>query len=160
MLVLVALVALAGAQPGIAEVTDQEAERQLKAMMEAASQEDLENIWTNARQGDDGAQFVLGSMHENGLRVQKNLREAAKWYRLAAEQGHARAQNNFGILRSRAMDYVEDYAWWVLSAAQGNTAAAKNKDLFKRQPAFTQDVIRGQKLARKLLKRIESSKPE
>ncbi len=86
---LIALAVLAGCQPGFAEISDQEAERQLKAMMEAMSPQDLEKIWAKARQGDAETQSMLGLMHEMGLRVPKDLTEAAEWYRLAAEQGHA-----------------------------------------------------------------------
>ena len=213
---LIALAVLAGFQPGFAEISDQEAEKelgQLKAMVEAMSPQDLEKIWEKARQGDAKTQFLLGGMYKWGLRVPKDLTEAAEWYRLAAEQGHAQAQvglgwmydkgegvlensqeaakwyrlaanqgnanaqNNLALLCLQSVmaaltggkgslwkrgslkcDNAEAYAWLVLSAAQGNKAAAKNKELFKRQGVFAQDVIKGQRLARKLLKRIESSK--
>ena len=220
LLFLVALVVLAEVRPGIAEVSDQEAERQLKAMMESASQEDLENIWTKARQGDASGQFVLAFMHEKGLWVPKDLAEAAKWYRLAAEQGLAQAQYTLGWMYDEGVGVLENYqeaakwyrlaaeqgnaeaqnnlanlclqshleglqrelealargglslrrrgwlgcgaaeayAWWILSAAQGSKNAAKNKDLFKQYPAFAQDVVKGQRLARKLFNRIEASK--
>ena len=216
LVLLIALAILAGCQPGFAEISDQETEkkfRELKAMMEAMSQQDLETIWAKARQGDAETQLLLGLMHKEGLRVPKDLTEAAEWYRLAAEQGHAQAQvglgwmydkgegvledsheaakwyrlaanqgnadaqNNLALLCLRSVlaalvegrgslwkrgslkcDNAEAYAWLVLSAAQGNESAAKNKELFKQQGIFAQDVIKGQRLARKLLKRIESSK--
>lgn len=39
-------------------------------------------------QGDAEAQFQLGECYETGDTVAKDLQQAAKWYRMAAEQGH------------------------------------------------------------------------
>ena len=43
-------------------------------------------------QGDVGAQFSLAQMYESGEGVIQDNKESAKWYHLAADQGHARAQ--------------------------------------------------------------------
>lgn len=201
---------------------DQAEWRQLKEMMDSLSQQDLEKMWTEARQGNAGTQFLLGVMYEKGLRVPmdlteavkwyrlaaeqgldkaqyklgwmyakgvgvlENYEEAAKWYRLAANQGNAEAQNNLALLclqsnmeglqrevealargglslRKRGWlgcDAAEAYAWLVLSAAQGNKNAAKNKALFKRQGLLTEFVVEGQRLAVKLLERIEAAKTD
>ena len=45
-----------------------------------------------AEQGHANAQYSLGSMHQYGDGVIEDYKEAAKWYRLAAEQGNASAQ--------------------------------------------------------------------
>src|SRR5206468_1661558 len=47
-----------------------------------------------ADQGVAAAQFNLGLMYANGRGVSKDDTAAAKWFRLAADQGHALAQNN------------------------------------------------------------------
>jgi uncharacterized protein len=44
------------------------------------------------------AQFNLGQMYENGLGVPQDYTEAAKWYRLAADQGFAHAQYQLGFM--------------------------------------------------------------
>jgi TPR repeat protein len=49
-----------------------------------------------AEQGDVDAQWNLGRMYGNGRGVPEDDAEAIKWYRLAAEQGYARAQFNLG----------------------------------------------------------------
>ncbi|WP_275967705.1 MULTISPECIES: tetratricopeptide repeat protein [unclassified Gammaproteobacteria] len=41
-----------------------------------------------------GAQFILGMMYEHGKGVDPDDKEAVKWYRMAAEQGHPGAQKN------------------------------------------------------------------
>ena len=44
------------------------------------------------------AQYNLGVMYDKGLGVPQNDKTAVKWYRLAAEQGHATAQYNLGVM--------------------------------------------------------------
>ena len=39
------------------------------------------------------AQFSLGLLYANGYGVNQDYVEAAKWFRLAADQGHLDAQN-------------------------------------------------------------------
>ena len=47
--------------------------------------------------GDAHAQFILGSRYALGEGVKKDLREAAQWWRKAADQGHPGAQYNLGL---------------------------------------------------------------
>ena len=58
-----------------------------------------------AEQGDAGAQYQLARCYREGLGVEmdmkQNLREAAKWYRKAAGQGHAQAQQELRQLESK-----------------------------------------------------------
>ena len=49
-----------------------------------------------ARQGNVDAQFNLGQKYESGVDIPKDNKAAVKWYRLAAEQGQAKAQFNLG----------------------------------------------------------------
>jgi len=44
-----------------------------------------------AEQGDAIAQYNLGGMYQLGRGVPKDNKEAVKWFRLAAEQGHVNA---------------------------------------------------------------------
>jgi TPR repeat protein len=72
----------------------------------------------------------LGWRYENGSGVQQDYAKAAYWYRQAAEQGDASAQNNFGRLlemgRGVAQDPVAAVIWYGASAAQGSSAAQSN----------------------------------
>jgi TPR repeat protein len=58
------------------------------------------------------------------------LAEAARWYRLASEQGLALAQYNLGILYGDGegvpKDAVEAHAWWNVAAARGHELAKEN----------------------------------
>jgi len=50
--------------------------------------------------GNAIAQFIVGAMSDIGRGVVQNSAEAVKWYKLAAAQGDAGAQLNFGNLFS------------------------------------------------------------
>lgn len=50
----------------------------------------------SALNGDPDAQYSLGWAYYHGEGVVRDLREAVRWYALAAEQGHADAQCNLG----------------------------------------------------------------
>ena len=53
-----------------------------------------------------------------------------KWYRKAAEQGHADAQNNLGLCyqygKGVAKDYAEAVKWYRKAAEQGHARAQCN----------------------------------
>ncbi|MEY2820448.1 MAG: hypothetical protein RL105_20, partial [Verrucomicrobiota bacterium] len=55
--------------------------------------------------------------------------EAVRWYRKAAEQGHAKAQYNLGVAydegRGVPKDYAEAYAWLNIASAAGLEDAKK-----------------------------------
>ena len=55
-----------------------------------------------AEQGLAAAQYNLGVIYDKGQGVPEDNAEALKWYRLAAEQGDADAQNNLLADRNRS----------------------------------------------------------
>ena len=74
--------------------------------------------------------IILDGCTQNGRGVPKDYDEAVKWYRLAAAQGNALAQNNLGVMYENGLgvpkDYDEAIKWYRLAAAQGNAAAQNN----------------------------------
>ena len=56
------------------------------------------NLKKSARAGDAPAQFELGRRYEFGIETQPNALLAARYYRLAADQGLARAEYSLGRL--------------------------------------------------------------
>ena len=60
----------------------------------AAGTEELVELRRLAEQGDADAQFKLGFMYDNGEGVPEDDTEAVKWFRMAAEQRHPKAQSN------------------------------------------------------------------
>ncbi len=112
ILVLVALVVLAGFQPGFAEGQDIDALRKA------------------AEQGDPKAQLNLGLMYGLGEGVPEDEREEVKWYRKAANQGLASAQRLMGTAYRQGwgvpQDIQEAIRWFRKAAEQGNGAAFAN----------------------------------
>ena len=47
---------------------------------------------TAAENNDAESQYMLGGIYLNGLGVEKNNTEAAKYFKLAADQGHQNAK--------------------------------------------------------------------
>ncbi len=77
--------------------------------------------------------------------------EAVRWYRLAAEQGDAGAQNNLGVMylegRGVPQDYVQAHMWIKLAAAQGKESFRKSRDLLAELMTPAQ-IDEAQRLAR------------
>jgi len=63
----------------------------------------------------------------------QDYKEAAKWYRLSAEQGTAEAQFNLGLIyangRGVPQDHKEAVKWYRLSTKQGTAEAQYNLGL-------------------------------
>jgi TPR repeat protein len=72
-------------------------------------------------------------MYDEGWGVNEDNSEAAKWYRLAAEQGHSGAQANLGVMYANGEglphDFVKAHMWSSLAAAQGVAEAMQNRDI-------------------------------
>ena len=93
--------------------------------------------------------------HESRAR---NYAKAIRWYRLAADQGDARAQFNLGVSYAEGQgvekDYVSSYMWFNLAAsrflpseADRRRIAIHNRDLIASKMSREQ-IAEAQKLAR------------
>ena len=96
---------------------DRESER--RALIEAA------------QAGNARAQKKLGDLCRIGDNLTKqDCVEAIRWYRLAAEQGNAEAQNDLGVMHLNGMGVREDAAeaarWYRRAAEQGVAIAQFN----------------------------------
>lgn len=88
----------------------------------------ISKLREDAANGDPEAQYKLGVAFFNGRGVEKDLPEAARWYESAAEQGHAKAQFNLGLLLLQGEgDIRKDEAgaakWFRKAAEQGHAKA-------------------------------------
>ncbi|WP_423905714.1 trypsin-like peptidase domain-containing protein [Candidatus Spongiihabitans sp.] len=61
---------------------------------------DIEILRSRAEQGDTVSQYYLGYAYANGKIVAKDEREAVRWYRQAAQQGHAEAARRLQEIES------------------------------------------------------------
>jgi len=69
-------------------------------------------------------------MYGAGEGVPEDDAEAVRWYRLAADQGQAGAQNSLGFMYANGQGVPQDYAeavrWYQLAAEQGQASAQYN----------------------------------
>ena len=62
--------------------------------------------------------------------TEEDLEQAARWYRAAANQGHADAQYNLGLMTLRGqgglkMDRSEAFVWWGRAVMQNHLQAVR-----------------------------------
>ncbi len=106
-----------------------------------------------AEQGDVESEYMLGSIYEEGglgkvvhgpdgssrvlhpaenAPVPRDYGLAAKWYRKAAEQNNALAQNGLGRLyadgKGVPQEYIEAYFWLSLASANGSHSSTNDMD--------------------------------
>ncbi|MEN7972526.1 MAG: tetratricopeptide repeat protein [Verrucomicrobiota bacterium] len=89
----------------------------------------IQEIRTQAEQGDAESQYLLAYCLQTGQVVEQNYEEAVKWYTKSAMQGHMPSQHNLGFLhmtgKGVGQDYGEAYAWALLAASNGNDSLIK-----------------------------------
>ena len=100
-------------------------------------------------------------MYVHGEGLPRDDKEATKWFRKAAEQGHAQAQLKLGIAYMEGVgvpkDLVAAYAWWNLAAYNDWEKAAKYRDVIA-MLMTPEQIAEAQKLSKELLKKIEANK--
>ena len=93
-------------------------------------------------------------MYANGEGVPQDYAEALKLYRLAAEQGHAKAQTNLGMLYVSGQGVLQDnvlaHMWSNLGAANGSENGAKNRDIIAEEMT-PQDISKAQAMAKECM---------
>ena len=106
---------------------------------------------------EDGlsAIYVLGGMYLRGEHVPQDYAEAVKWYRRAAEQGHAGSHYRLGRMYAEGkgvpMDLVRAHMWFNLAGAAGHflsPCAQQKRDLVASRMTPAQ-IAEAQRLARK-----------
>jgi len=106
--------------------------------------------------GDSVAQYNLALMYDNAKGVPENDKEAAKWYRKAAEQGHVDAQiligfmYNFGHLAPK--ETVTAYAWYSIAADNGGVNAEESKVTIAKEMTPKQ-IAKAEALAKEMIKK-------
>ncbi len=85
---------------------------------------------------DPDAQYNLGAMYANGQGVPQDEVESFRWFRLAAEQGHAEAQYSLGVMYSLGLgvlrDFVIAHMWLNIADANGAPIARNGQDYLER----------------------------
>jgi len=80
--------------------------------------------------GSAEEQWQYGLKYRYGRGVEKNYREAFRWFQSAALKGHATAQRDLGTLYRRGLgvqrDFTQAAKWFRQSARQGNMKAERD----------------------------------
>ena len=87
-----------------------------------------------AKAGNPSAQFLVGYMYDEGQGVRRDAREAIYWLRMAAEQNHAGAELQIGLIYTFhgalgpgiPPNFVEAAKWFTRAAKHGNVDALLN----------------------------------
>ena len=95
-------------------------------------------------------------MYRQGRGVPQDDKQAVKWYRLAAEQGHGNAQGNLGNMYASGLgvlkDYVYAHMWTNLSVKNGNEMSDILLENLVKKMTLSQ-LETAQKLARKCVRK-------
>ena len=90
-------------------------------------------------------------MYTNGHGVTQDYKQAVKWYRKAAEQGHASAQYGLALKyyfgEGVTQDYVLTHMWFNIAAASGHKFSAKRREIIAIEMSPSQ-IEKAQDMAR------------
>ncbi len=79
---------------------------------------------------DTETMYSFGLMYYDGDGAEQDYVEAANWFRIAAEQGHAKAQDNLALMYENgqgvAQNCAEAVKWYRMAAEQGNAGSQNN----------------------------------
>ncbi len=83
-----------------------------------------------AQGGHIEAQYLLATLYDTGLGLEKNVQQSFYWYQQAAFAGIAVAQHNLAVAYARgqgtAADLKKAMVWWTQAAEAGNTDSQYN----------------------------------
>ncbi len=114
----------------------------------------IQLYYDRALKGHADAQYQLGLLYLTGRNTLQDYEEAAKWFKLSAEQDYALAQYELGILYldglGFSVDLEKSYKWLNLAAAAGIDRAIIARENVTRKLSNEQ-LLRAQKKAREWL---------
>jgi TPR repeat protein len=91
---------------------------------------ELELLQEEMLRQDPATICSFGQMALDGDGVPQDYVEAVKWFRIAAERGHAKAQHNLAFMYENGQGVSQDYAeaakWYHMAAAQGLASSQNN----------------------------------
>jgi len=90
-------------------------------------------------------------MYADGQGVPQDYKTSVKWYKLAADQGRAKAQTNLGTSYALGMSVIQDnvyaHMWGNLAASNGSEDGVKSRDIAATSMTPAK-IAEAQKLAR------------
>lgn len=105
---------------------------------------ETKELITKADAGDKYAQFKVGLAYDSGDGAPSSSDKAKKYYRMAAEQGLAEAQNSLGSIYQAEKNYAEAKTWYERAFAQNHPMATNSLGyLYDLGLGVTQDRNKG-----------------
>lgn len=105
--------------------------------IERVKADTFDSMLIAASRGSAEAQFNLGARYENGDGVERDYKEALKWYRMAGEAGFPPAQNNLGVMylmgKGVSQNDLIAFKWFRKAADQGYGEAQNNMGIMFQQ---------------------------
>lgn len=89
----------------------------------------MEKLINLAQKDDSEAQFTLGAFYEQGIKTEKQEKEAFYWYTKSANNGNTIAMVNLGYMYNDGTgidNASEAFKWNLLAAKNGNTSGMFN----------------------------------
>jgi TPR repeat protein len=113
-----------------------------------------------AEGGDSEAQSELAYIYFSGKNIEQDYEQASYWFNIAAKNGYPLAQYNMGILwytgnGVSGVDTEKAYAWFSLSAANGN-ASGESAKAFIATILSEEELKSAQEYAMQLYRKIKS----
>ena len=87
---------------------------------------DVASLEELANQGNTKAQYQLGVLYLRGQEVDRNVFEAIRWFHMAAEKGHLKAQFSLGRAYATGKAVDEAVIWYTKAAEGGHPMAQNN----------------------------------
>jgi uncharacterized protein len=87
---------------------------------------EVQELLEKAKVGDASAQFRVANAFDSGRGAPRDGEKAMHWYKAAAEQGLAEAQNSVGSGLQAERKYTEALIWYQKAAAQNHALATNN----------------------------------
>ncbi len=123
------------------------------------------NVWEGrAREGDAQAQHFVGEIYERGLGTEPNFVEAARWYRMAAEQGFTRSMVNLAYFYEQGLGVEQDMTtalnWYRRASGASDDdlvfASTQRERLEAMEAELAETLDRAQRERRVLQQQVES----
>ena len=104
-----------------------ELQKAIAALREGEFERSFDIVSRQAREGTSVAQHFLGWLYHKGIGTAQDDKQAAIWWRTAAEQGLPEAQQGLGWAYANGKGVEEDpqeaYRWYRRAAAAGDETA-------------------------------------
>ncbi len=94
-------------------------------------------------------------MYDEGKGITQDYKAALKWFKLAAEQGHADAQNNLGLMYANGQGVTQNltraFMWWDIAAKQGHENARFGRAELQERAMTPSEITLAQELAQQCI---------